>query len=85
MLLKNEVVNSIFEYDSNQMIVSLAMTDLLIVKDWNPIKLILRNSAANINKFCFMALPDFNTKTYPFVICSGFEQISLINVKECFI
>ena len=84
ILLKNEVVNAIFEYDSSQMIVSLAMTDLLIVKDWNPVKLILRNSAANINKFCFMALPGFNVKTYPFVICSGFEHISIINVKECF-
>ena len=64
------------------MIVSLAMTDLLLVRDWEPIKLIMRNSELNINKFCFAPLPGFNAKSYPFIICSGFEHISLINVKE---
>ena len=66
------------------MIVSLALTDLLIVHDWNPVKLIMRNSEGNINKFCFTPLPDFHIKTFPFIICSGFEHISLINVKEQF-
>ena len=37
------------------MIVSLAMTDLLIVREWNPIKLIMRNSEGNINKFNFVS------------------------------
>ena len=84
LLLRHEIVNATFEYEKGKMIVSLAMTDLLIVHEWDPIKLIMRNSEGNINKFCFTPLPGFNTKTFPFIICSGFEHISLINVKEKF-
>ena len=85
LLLRNEIVNATFEYERGKMIVSLAPTDLLIVEDWNPVKRVMRNSERNINKFCFTPLPGFNAKTYPFIVCSGFEHISLINVKEHFI
>ena len=37
ILLKDEKANQIFEYDANQLIISLAETDLLIVKDYRPI------------------------------------------------
>ena len=84
LLLSQEIVNATFEYATEQMIVSLAMTDLLIVREWNPIKLIMRNSEGNINKFNFLPLPGFNVGKYPFIICSGFEHISLINVRELF-
>ena len=83
--LKQEVVYATFEYERDKMIVSLAPTDLLIVQNWSPVKRVMRNSENNINKFCFMPLPGFNIKSYPFIICSGFEHISLINVKEMFI
>ena len=64
------------------MIVSLAETDILIVNDWVPIKVIREKFFDNINKFYFTLLPDFNAQSFPFIICSGFKHISLINVRS---
>ena len=53
ILLKDERANSIFEYEINQMIISLAETDLLVVKDFTPVKLIKDKFFDNINKYYF--------------------------------
>ena len=42
------------------MIVSLAETDLLIVRNWAPIKIIKEKLFDNIKKFFFTLLPDFD-------------------------
>ena len=41
------------EYGQGELIVSLAETDLLIVRDWEPIKIISGKLFDNINKFYF--------------------------------
>ena len=64
------------------MIISLAETDLLIVNDWTPVKIIKEKFFDNIDKFYFAKLPDFHAQNFPFVICSGYNHISLINVKR---
>ena len=48
------------EYGQGELIISLAETDLLIVKDWVPIKVINGKFFDNINKFYFALLPDFD-------------------------
>ena len=60
ILLIDERANSIFEYEINQMIISLAETDLLIVKDFMPVKLIKDKFFDNINKYYFTEHPEFD-------------------------
>ena len=81
LLLNDERANSLIECDHGQLVISLAETDLLIVKDWIPVKVIREKSIDNINKQYFTKLPGFDVNSFPFVICSGFKQISLINIK----
>ena len=40
MLLKNEIVRRVIEYDTDQMLLHIDPTDLLIVKDWKYTRLI---------------------------------------------
>ena len=40
ILLSDEIVNSVFEYERDQMIIALVGIDLLIVRNWVPIKVI---------------------------------------------
>ena len=41
------------------MIIALAETDLLVVNEWKPVKLIREKSFDNINKYFFSKLPRF--------------------------
>ena len=81
ILLIDERANSIFEYEINQMIISLAETDLLIVKDFMPVKLIKDKFFDNIKKYYFTEHPEFDAHSFPFIISAGFKNISLINVR----
>ena len=82
LLMIDEKVYSVLEYVRNKMLVSIAYTNLLVVHNWKPVKLIQKNSHGNIYKNFFMTLPDFDEQTFPFIACSGFEHISLVNVKD---
>ena len=82
ILLSDEMVNSVFEYERDQLIIALVGIDLLIVRNWIPIKVIHERKLDNIDKYYFTKLPGFDAVTYPFIICSGFDHISLINIRE---
>ena len=82
LLLKDEVIYTILEYAPDKMIVSLKLTNLLIVNKWEPLKMIAKNSMGNIQKYYFDPLPDFDEQKFPFIACSGYEHISLVNVRD---
>ena len=80
MLLCDERAIALLEYEPGKIIISLATTDLLIVKDWVSIKVIRETN--NTNMLQFLKLPQFDAMDYPFIICSGFKNIKLINVRK---
>ena len=82
ILLKDERANSIFEYERNHMIISLAETDILFVKDFQKTKVIKDRAFDDIHKYYFAKLHGFDAHTYPFICCAGFKSISLINVRS---
>ena len=63
------------------MIISIYPTDILIVHDWKIKKIIYKIEPGNFNKHWLRPLPDFDLDKYPFLISSGREFYSLINVK----
>ena len=59
-MLIDEKVYSVLEYARNNMVISLAHTNLLIVNDWKPVRLVASNSLGNIYKNYLMTLPMFD-------------------------
>ena len=80
MLLSDERAVALLEYEPGNIILSLATTDLLIVKDWVAINVIRETNSTNMLQF--LKLPLFDAMEYPFIICSGFKNIKLINVRK---
>ena len=60
LLLIDEKVYTSIEYSREKMLVSIALTNLLIVHNWKPVHLIMKNSASNIYKNYFCKLPNFD-------------------------
>ena len=82
MLLKDEVANSICEFDVNQMIVAIYLVDLLIIHNWCVVRRIREEHPGNIQKDFIAQLPGFDAHRFPFLLCSGYDYFSLINVKD---
>ena len=82
MLLKQETILSALEYARNKIVVSLDPTDLLIIENWQPKKIIFRMQPTNTSKYFIASFPNFDMKDFPFLVCSGSECFSLINVRD---
>lgn len=81
VLLKKENVRAILEYALNKMLVHVSPKDLLIFHDWECVKLISEPSIGNIQKHWLCPFGDFDVESFPFVVTSGGESFSLVNVK----
>ena len=66
----------------DQLLVHVAPVDLLVIRDWQAVKRITCYSPMNKDKYCLEPLPGFDIEEFPFIVSSGRESISLINVKE---
>ena len=55
---------------------------MLIIKDWKVVREIVDPEADNLHKSFMMPLPDFDPIEFPWLLCSGQEKYSLLNVKE---
>ena len=64
------------------MIIFVQSRDLMILHDWQVVKVILEPVFGNTLKYWIETLPGFNEENFPFVICSGWESFNLINVNE---
>ena len=53
----------------------------MIIEDWEVKQLIQDTCLTNTSKLSPLPLPDFDSLTFPFIICTGKESINLINVK----
>ena len=82
ILLNNEDVYSILEFGINQLLVSVQLTDLLVLENWSVVKKISDASSGNVQKCWQALLPGFNLESFPFVVVAGDETINLVNVKE---
>jgi len=81
-LIANDQVESIFEFARDKFIISLYPTDMLVTHYWKAVKLIQNNHVGNIDKHCIVPLPQFDEVKFPFLVCTGRANISLINLKE---
>ena len=70
-MLRKEYVLSVLEYSTNEMLISVQTTSMLICKDWQIIKEIKDPNAANIDKFWMTPLPGFHTKSWPYILIAG--------------
>ena len=82
IILKNESVYSALEYGVNKLMISLHLTDLLIVHNWKAVVTIGDSNPSNFQKYWLAPLPGFDLESFPFVAVSGSETFNIINVSE---
>ena len=70
-MLRKEYVKSVLEYSTNEILISVHPTSMLICKDWRIIKEIKDPNAANTNKYWMTPLPGFHTKSWPYILIAG--------------
>ena len=81
MLLKNEYVRSICEFAQQKLLVySDDCKCFLIIHDWKVVHEIADSEAGNTSKVWQSPMPGFNVDYFPFLVSSGLEFYSLVNV-----
>ena len=80
ILLTNEYIVSAFEFGEGSLVIHVAETDVLLVKEWKVVKVIKEKDPANVSKYWFQPLPFFHPEEFPFIVCSGTKSFNLINL-----
>ena len=60
LLLHDEQIYNVLEFGKDNMLISLALTNLLVINQWEPVRLIQKNSPGNIMKNYFALMPGFD-------------------------
>ena len=81
MYFVHEVIKGILEFAQDKLLVHVYPLDLVVFNDWKAIHRITDISPGNITKNSLLPLPNFHPEEFPFVVSSGYETCSLINVK----
>ena len=82
MLIKDEKVEAIFEYSPDKLVMSVYPTDIIIVHNFKVVKIIYKIELGNFNKHWIAPLPGFDEISFPFLLCSGRQNFTLINVEK---
>ena len=82
MLLHNESVDGIFEYAANKIVITLFPKDILVLDNWETIRIVVEDHAGNDQKAFIAPLPGFDEDKFPFLVCNGYESLNLINLKD---
>ena len=84
VLLKDEYVCSVSEYEDDCLLVGCMKTqDLVKFENYTEGVRIISDGVHNDNKNWLEKLPGFHPETYPFMVCGGKDLISLVNMKTC--
>ena len=83
ILLKHSYAWSCTEYAPNSLILFSddGGDQLILIRDWKVIKVIMDPIAGNGNKNDIRCLPNFDLNKFPFMVCSGKLNYNLVNVK----
>ena len=81
MLMYYEHVEAILEYESEKMIFTLRPSIFLFVDGWVAIKH-LKQDENNFDQWSLKKHPEYDKDEFPYVISSGKNYFSWINVKE---
>ena len=65
----------------NKIIITIYPTGILILDEWLTTIKIEDASNNNIQQFWITPMPGFDESTFPFLVCSGYETLSLININ----
>ena len=80
--LRKEAVNGLLEYAYNKVLISIEPTDILVTENWQPIRVLFRMQRTNSEKYFMRQFPQFDVREFPFVLCSGKDNYSIINVRD---
>ena len=72
------------EYKSNKILLTVDPTGILITENWQLLRRISNGSENNMSQNYLHRHPEFDIVKFPFVVVSGLEHFSLVNVKDFF-
>ena len=82
MLLKKTIVKGMLEFAPNKLLVHIYPKDMLVIHNWDVVHNIVESNPGNNTKNWFFTMPQFNIETFPFVITTGIETSTLVNVRD---
>ena len=85
LLLKDEKVENVYEYEPDKLVISLYPDGILITDKWRQVNVIKNNRPGNINNHWVLPFPFNNSddgEKLPFLVMSGRESFSLINLRD---
>ena len=85
MILKQEMIENVYEYDTNKLVVSLYPDDILITNNWRKVQVIKNNYPGNIQNHWVLPMPFLHSETgerLPYLVISGRESFSLLNLID---
>lgn len=80
MLIRNECVDSVYEFKEDNLLVYVR-PDFLVIKDWQVIHEVADPVPNNTEKYWQSPLPSFHPDAFPFLVSSGKETFNLLNVQ----
>ena len=78
-LVKN-VVYWAKEFEADKILATVDPAFVLIIEDWRECKVISDTQSCNDQKYFITPLP-FYKDTFPFLLCTGYESINILNVN----
>ena len=84
LVFRKQRLRTALEYKSNKILFTLDPTEIIITENWQQLRRISNGSENNMDQNYIRRHPNFNIVKFPFLIVSGLEHYSLVNVKEFF-
>ena len=84
-VMKNRTVATMLEYAKDKILATIQPKDLIIIEageEWKELKRIVEPHTQNIGKNNLVPIPGFNEVILPFIVCSGSDYYTLINVQK---
>ena len=80
-LVRSQVFG-ILEYSPEKVLITVYPSKILIIDNWQQIHKIEDPRIGNDQKYFITPMPNFDSEKFPFLVCSGYETLNFINVKE---
>ena len=84
MKFRHQRLRFALEYKCNKILLTLDPTEILITENWQFLRRISNGSENNMSQNYLHRHPQFDIVKFPFIVVSGLEHYSLVNVKDFF-
>ena len=78
--LIKQTVDGVKEYEEDKIIITVNPATIVIIENWLEYRFVDDKKEGNDQKYFIAPLPLFR-HTFPFIVCTGYESINIVNIK----